>query len=131
MRALKPTAALVAAAVWNRLRPPSGLRDCILCYHSVHPNRPFRTCRPADFEVQLDWLAEHCEVVAPLGLLQPREQGLTRPRVAITFDDGYIDNYEHAFPLLRERGLPATFFVTTGLIERDPVALARFELLRR
>jgi peptidoglycan/xylan/chitin deacetylase (PgdA/CDA1 family) len=40
------------------------------------------------------------------------------PMVLITFDDVYHDNHETAFPILREAGLPAVFFVPTGLIER-------------
>ena len=34
----------------------------------------------------------------------------------ITFDDGYVDNYTSAFPLLRDAGLPACFLVCTGLM---------------
>src|SRR3954463_9409854 len=41
-----------------------------------------------------------------------------RPRVALTFDDGLRNNVEIAYPILRELGLTATFFVCPGLIGR-------------
>jgi peptidoglycan/xylan/chitin deacetylase (PgdA/CDA1 family) len=62
-------------------------------------------------------------------LLESRTRGSRRPRVAIAFDDGYVDNYDYAFPVLRERGLAATFFVTAGYVDGDPVVLARFRKL--
>jgi len=51
--------------------------------------------------------------------------------VAITFDDGYDDNFQYAFPLLLKYGLTATFFVTVGLIEKDSDVIARFRRQRQ
>ena len=43
-------------------------------------------------------------------------RAFTGREVVITFDDGYLDNYEFAVPVLSELGLPATFYLTAGFI---------------
>ncbi len=105
-------------------------RVVVLCYHSVHPSKPFAKT-PELFEAHLTWLREHCDVIRFREALDAAERPRgNRPAVAITFDDGYVDNYEYAFPLLQRHGVPATFFLTVGLMEKDPAVVARFRELR-
>lgn len=108
-------------------------RVVVLCYHSVHPTKSFSSASPELFQAHLRWLKGHCNVInfrnIP-SLVRDLSSG-SRPLVAITFDDGYADNYEYAFPLLVKYDIPATFFVTAGLIEKDPCVIDRFVYLRR
>jgi peptidoglycan/xylan/chitin deacetylase (PgdA/CDA1 family) len=60
-----------------------------------------------------------------------RDRRQSRPKVAITFDDGYFDNYQYAYPLLVRNAVPATFFLTVGLLEGDPKVVERFGSLRQ
>jgi peptidoglycan/xylan/chitin deacetylase (PgdA/CDA1 family) len=102
----------------SALIPRRKNRVAVLCYHSVDSGTAHASVDPVTFGAHLDWLGGHCDVVRFEDLRgAPRDS--TRPTVAITFDDGYLDNYEHAYPLLLERDMPATFFITTGLIDRD------------
>lgn len=73
------------------------------------------------FEQQVNFIKRNCRVISPLDLLD--EQSLEGEACAmITFDDGYRDNYEVAFPILKKHGVSATFFVTTGFIDSPRVA---------
>lgn len=101
------------AALRNLVSP--GVR--ILMFHRVDrlPAYDQLTVSPERFRRQMQRLAEHYRVIPLTQALDEINAGkLLRRTVVITFDDGYYDNYEHALPVLRELGLPATVFVTSG-----------------
>ena len=77
---------------------------------------------PEDFAAHLDFLVRHFQVVGIDDLLACLDGGDDLPERAalVTFDDGYRDNLEVAAPLLAERGLPATLFLTTGPTDGGP-----------
>jgi peptidoglycan/xylan/chitin deacetylase (PgdA/CDA1 family) len=76
----------------------------------------------ATFERYCQYFKQHFRVL-PLGeLVQRLEERRSLSRaLAITFDDGYRDNFDNAAPVLERLGLPATFFVVTQWMETDVV----------
>ena len=69
------------------------------------------------FTRQMETLAEYFNVVSlENGLEQMRAGTLPASSVCITFDDGYRDNYDVAFPILSALDLPAAFFIATGYL---------------
>jgi peptidoglycan/xylan/chitin deacetylase (PgdA/CDA1 family)/CelD/BcsL family acetyltransferase involved in cellulose biosynthesis len=107
---------------WRR-RTGCGAR--IFYYHRVNNDRdPFFPAIPADaFEAQVRYLARHYRVVGMSELRRHLESGDSLDTVVgLTFDDGYRDNYEYAFPILQRYGVPATIFLSTGSIDSgEPV----------
>jgi peptidoglycan/xylan/chitin deacetylase (PgdA/CDA1 family) len=73
----------------------------------------------------LDWMERRFEFVSLDEVASDRRRGGTarRPSAAVTFDDGYGDVYELAFPLLKARGIPAAVFVVTALIGTSQIPL--------
>jgi peptidoglycan/xylan/chitin deacetylase (PgdA/CDA1 family) len=69
-----------------------------------------------DFAEQMAFLARHFDVIGPQQLAGLSEAPKGR-HVLVSFDDGYRDNFELAFPVLRAQGISATFFVTTGFLD--------------
>jgi peptidoglycan/xylan/chitin deacetylase (PgdA/CDA1 family) len=92
----------------------------ILRYHRVNDeNDPIFGAVPVKmFEKQMEVLANYFNVL-PLEELVERtlHRDIPPAAIAITFDDGYRDNYENSFPILKRFGLPATIFLATGPLE--------------
>lgn len=103
---------------WIRARTEP--RAAILLYHRVADLDvdPWGLAvTPGNFEVQLDVMRRRGTVL-PLEEFIGRVQSGTMPRraIVVTFDDGYADNLLTARPLLDRYGVPATVFVTTGVL---------------
>jgi peptidoglycan/xylan/chitin deacetylase (PgdA/CDA1 family) len=91
----------------------------ILTYHRVGPRVTRMMVTPSEFEAQLDYLKRNDYRVIRLadlpGFLEGRH-ALPRRAVVITFDDGHVSSYQHAYPLLVKYGFPATFFLYTDFL---------------
>ncbi len=91
----------------------------VLLYHRVNDAADpiFDTVPVRSFDAQMALLVRHFNVLSLDDLLDRRARNDVPPRaVAITFDDGYEDNYANAFPILTRLGLPATVFLTSGTV---------------
>lgn len=126
-RLLKGTAqhAVAAAApLWWKLH--SRPRLLILMYHRVLPaGHPERATEQAGMYVSPETLRMHLEVLArhfvPIHLddwIIAVEQGKSVPPAscALTFDDGWLDNYRYAYPVLKASGTPATIYLVSDLV---------------
>ena len=98
----------------------------ILTYHRILPREEAQWIQagmyvePGTFERHLNFLRDHFTLVSLEEFLCQREAGQRgsdgRPLCALTFDDGWRDFREHAFPLLKAYGAPATVFLPTDFI---------------
>lgn len=96
------------------LYPPRKHKDelLILTYHSINTTHPF-SIKPEEFEKQIKYLVQNFEIV---DLNELDFNKTFKKYIAITFDDGYEDNFIFAFPILRKYKLPATIFLTSDFI---------------
>ncbi len=120
---LKASIARAYAACGGLRRQHAG-KLVVLTFHRVRPGgddpgrRAMRTLdvAAADFRRLLLRMREDYAPAALGDWLADRGRP-GRPAFAVTFDDGWADNFEHAFPVLRELGIPATIFLATGAVE--------------
>ncbi len=93
----------------------------VLYYHRILPFKGYDVDVDT-FRWQLSFLKEHFDIVSPEVLFDlKRGIDLKRPSVLLTFDDGFLDNYVYAYPILEELKLKALIFVITSKItDRNP-----------
>lgn len=118
---------------YQRRRPD--LRIPILCYHRVLPeliedaDDPLYTLLPEQFEAQMAFLAAEGFTAISLqefGELATGAQPVRPRTVVVTFDDGFADLHEVAWPLARTYGIKLNLFVSTGFIgEANPVVMTK------
>lgn len=128
------TTEIVVPASWParlgaRLRRVLAPPTIVLLYHRVAPqtgrDHNQLITRTDHFAAHLAWINRYCRPLHPDEFLshfqRPRRTKVSldggRPRVLITFDDGYADNVQHALPLLRAHRLHAIVFAAGGLID--------------
>jgi peptidoglycan/xylan/chitin deacetylase (PgdA/CDA1 family) len=115
----------------SHARIPQLLHKCflrnklaIIVYHAVvrTPLEVYNGCFLAEssFRDQASYLKSHFDVLSLYEAVEKlQERKLDRPTAVITFDDGFQNNYDLAFPILRELRLPCTIFLTTALVNTD------------
>lgn len=95
-----------------------------LCYHEVAPDREsdHMNVKPEIFRRHIREFKEAGYVFIHVGDLENHAAGLAplpEKALLITFDDGYADNYNYAYPVLREEQVPGTFFVVSSTIGKE------------
>ncbi len=95
-------------------------------YHMISelslPGESQHRCSPKLFARHMAYLSSRRKTVVSLSDIARYLNGdcsLANNSVAVTLDDGYRDNFEHAFPILKEYDLPATIFLAAGLVGED------------
>jgi peptidoglycan/xylan/chitin deacetylase (PgdA/CDA1 family) len=94
----------------------------ILMYHNIGNEKGSFFVAPENFTKQMEYINKNGYEVITLDELVTsikNKKPLKRNKVVITFDDGYRDNFQYAYPVLRRLGFPATVFLITDFIGRN------------
>lgn len=116
--------------IFNLLRYTNREKLLILYYHRITKKEDLVNIKLKDmctdigsFETQMKFLSQSYNPIGEKEILSAIEGTTKIPRysVWVTFDDGYKDNYTNAYPILKKYKIPATFFITTGFINKQAI----------
>lgn len=113
-KATRPLGGLQLARILARHHPR------ILMYHRLSAKDEPGKIHVDQFRKQMRLIKRHFHPMNLTELLEAHEQGsVPNHAVVVTFDDGYADFAEYAFPIMQEEGIPSTLFITTGFVNGD------------
>ncbi|ROT98389.1 polysaccharide deacetylase family protein [Marinobacter sp. R17] len=113
-KATRPLGGLQLARMLARHHPR------ILMYHRLSATDEPGKIHVDQFRKQMRLIKRHFHPMNLTELLEAHEQGnVPNHAVVVTFDDGYADFAEYAFPIMQEEGIPSTLFITTGFVNGD------------
>ncbi len=116
-----------SGVVEKRLKNYSENKCLILMYHRILPESAINKCiqpgmyvTPDSFRNHLCFIKKYFQIVTLLDLsnrlIKKDVEGNNKPICSLTFDDGWKDFYEYAYPVLKEFRIPATVFLPTSYI---------------
>lgn len=130
-RIIKRGIQYAASNFGRHTRPGNTPELLVLMYHRVLPLNDPRTCSeepgmivtPATFRQHVILLKKHFQLIQLSEWVNIKHSAVpsNKPYCAITFDDGWADNYEFAFPVLKELQVPATIFLVADMIGTQQV----------
>ncbi|WP_281950396.1 polysaccharide deacetylase family protein [Nitrosophilus kaiyonis] len=95
----------------------------ILTFHHINPNRDILTIPPELLEKLIINLKKNYNFISYKDFIDFifKNKNLPKKSILLTFDDGYLDNFIYAYPILKKYNIPAVIFIITGFIKDERI----------